>query len=40
MIWARGLAKYVPNGDNHIFEVGAFGYIKATEKLTVEPSVD
>lgn len=40
MIWARGLAKYVPSGDNHNFEVGAFGYIKATEKLTVEPSVE
>lgn len=40
MIWARGLAKYVPSGDNHNFEVGAFGYIKATEKLTVKPSVE
>lgn len=40
MIWARGVAKYAPKGEDHNFEVGAFGYIKATEKLTVEPSVE
>ena len=40
MIWARGVAKYAPKGEDHTFEVGAFGYIKATEKLTVKPSVE
>jgi opacity protein-like surface antigen len=49
MVWARADAKWAPvkteeeDGDGettkHTFEVGAYAYVKATEKLTIEPSV-
>ncbi|MGI6641230.1 MAG: hypothetical protein ACOX48_07120 [Limnochordia bacterium] len=43
MVWARADAKWAPvktEGETtHTFEVGAYAYVKATEKLTIEPSV-
>ena len=48
MVWARADAKWAckdsgrrRRGRNHehTFEVGAYAYVKATEKLTIEPSV-
>lgn len=51
LVWARAYAKYIPGteeaddddeGDkvnNFNFEVGAFAHVKATDKLTIDPSV-